>query len=175
MKHYLLAVLCCAALAGCKDKEPTACHSVDCPHVQKPVASAHQHSSTNSHVKPTASSHQHSATCSHSNSAAGTSKKSFYDRTEAELEPTVRSAENGDLKAAYMLSRYYTRKQDSQKAEQWIAKTRELAAQASTNEPASSKIVQMLDRLEQNPASQTNAHSINFAAPKKSKAPRLEP
>lgn len=126
-------------------------------------------------VDSAVSGHQHSASCSHSQKPSGAQRKSFYDWTEAELEPVISAAEGGNLNSAYMLSRYYAQKQDQQKAEQWIAKTRQLAAQAPTNDPLASKIVQKLDRSGQHPASQTKAPSTNFSVPRKNKAPRIQP
>ena len=180
MKPVLFAVLCCAVFAGCKKEEKVACHTADCPHVQKPLASAHQHSAACSHAQPAvAPAHQHSASCSHSPKSpagvAGTQKKSLYDQTEEELAPMIRSAEGGNLKSAYMLSRYYIKK-DQAKAEQWIAKTRQLAEQAPAGDPIAARVVQMLDRMEKNPANQTvRTSSENSDVPQKRKEPLIQP
>ena len=54
MKRLLIAMLCCAAFAGCNKDEP---------HVM------HRHSSSCSHSQPPVKVHQHSSSCNHSTAA----------------------------------------------------------------------------------------------------------
>lgn len=94
--------------------------------------------------------HQHSPDCNCSKpnvstNAASREKKSFYDRSEADLQKVIQSAEAGNLKSSYIMYLYYTRHQDSVKSEQWREKTRQLAEKASPEDAMARNFLKKLN------------------------------
>jgi hypothetical protein len=104
-------------------------------------------------VKGKKTAHQHSPGCNCSKpnvstNAAGGKPKSFYDRSEAELQKVIQSAEAGNMKSAYLMWQYYERHQEAAKAAQWREKTRQLAEKAPSADAFAQRVSQKLSKLE---------------------------
>ena len=104
-------------------------------------------------VKGKKTAHQHSPGCNCSKpnvstNAAGGKPKSFYDRSEAELQKVIQSAEAGDLKSSYMMYQYYARHQNQLKSEQWLNRTRQIAEKSPPENAQAQHLLQKLNRQE---------------------------
>lgn len=102
-------------------------------------------------IKEKKAAHQHSPGCNCSKpnvstNAAGGKPKSFYDRSEAELQKVIQSAEAGDLKSSYMMYQYYARHENQLKSEQWLNKTRQIAEKAPPEDAQAQHLLQKLNR-----------------------------
>ena len=159
MKHLWFVILCCVALVGCKEGKKT----VPQPPSAAPVVS-----------QPAV--HQHTAACNHSHEpvsakTAEERKKAFYNQSEEQLARIVQTADAGNLKAAYMLSQYYSYHQDQAKAEEWKNKARTLAENASPDDATAKRFLQQMDRVKKT-ASAPKAPAVE-SSPVEQSAPSM--
>lgn len=151
MKNYLIVALCCCVCFGCKKKGETP-------------------------------DHQHSAECSHAESSISqdTSSKSkpMSALNEQQVQRFIQMAERGDAVRSYMLYRYYEQKQDQVNTDYWLAKTRQLAENASPDNTMVAKIrTQLAPKGNESAILKPVApqSTTDPAIPAKRTAPRIKP
>jgi hypothetical protein len=151
MKSWLVIALCCCAFLGCKKKAETPVHqhSAECSHVRPPISQ-----DTSSKSKP------------------------MSELNEEQLQRFIQMAERGDTVRSYMLYRYYEQKQDQVNADYWLAKTRQLAENASPDNTMVAKIRTQLGSKDNESAilkTVAPQSTTDPTLPAKRIAPRIKP